>query len=319
MGSNLIADNLHKEIIGLGGQMKFTLKPISPYNFDLHLKAFSFHKPQPEIYENGIWRRALRLNSGRITPVKVKSTGSNEKPKLEVTIPEKIEKKEKKELIDKLSWILNTKTDLADLYSFMDKDPVLREVKQKLYGLKAFNYSTVFEGLIKSIIQQQISVVGSMYITNRLIEGFGDKVKIGKEIYYEFPSPESLAEASLADLKNCGLSRQKSSYIKEVSERIVKDEIDLERWKSLASEEIIERLMEFKGVGKWTAELTVVTSTGKDVLPADDLGARRAVSNFYSRGKIMSGEELRKFSNRWGKFRGAITYYLICAERLKLL
>jgi DNA-3-methyladenine glycosylase II len=299
--------------------MKFILKPKSPYNFDLHLKAFSFNKPQPEVYENGIWKRALRLNSGKIIPIKVKSIGLIEEPKLEVIILKKIEKKERKELEDKLSWILNTKTDLADLYNFMDKDPVLREVKRKLCGLKAFNYSTVFEGLIKSIIQQQISLIGSMYITNRLIERFGEKVKIGDEIYYEFPSPESLAETSLAILKECGLSRQKSGYIKEVSERIVHDKIDLEGWKGLASQEIIERLMKFKGVGRWTAELTVVTSTGKDVLPADDLGARRAVSRFYFRGEIISGEKLREFSNTWGKFRGAVTYYLICAERLKIL
>ena len=299
--------------------MKFILKPKSPYNFDLHLKAFSFNKPQPDVYENGVWKRALRLNSGRIIPVKVTPIGTVEKPKLEVLILKKIKENERRELKDKLSWILNTETDLADLYNFMDNDPVLTEVKRKLYGLRAFNYSTVFEGLIKSIIQQQISLIGSMYITNRLVERFGEKVKIGKEIYREFPSLESLAEASLADLKKCGLSRQKSSYIKEVSERIVQDKIDLERWKDLASQEIIERLMKFKGVGRWTAELTVVTSTGKDALPADDLGARRAVSKFYFGGKKISGEKLREFSNTWGKFRGVVTYYLICSERLKLL
>jgi len=299
--------------------MKFILKPKPPYNFDLHLKAFSFSRPQPDVYENGVWKRALRLDSGRIVPVKVKLIGTTEKPRLEVIILKRVSKEAIKELKDKLSWILNTETDLADLYNFMDKDSVLREVKQKLYGLKAFNYSTVFEGLIKSIIQQQISLIGSMYITNRLIERFGEKVKVGKETYYEFPSHESLAEASLEDLKKCGLSRQKSNYIKEVSERIVKDKIDLERWKGLASQEIIERLMKFKGVGRWTAELTVVTSTGKNALPADDVGARRAVSKFYFGGKMISGKKLRGFSDRWSKFRGAVTYYLICAERLKLL
>jgi DNA-3-methyladenine glycosylase II len=72
-------------------------------------------------------------------------------------------------------------------------------------------------------------------------------------------------------------------------------------------------------VGRWTAELTVVTSTGKDALPADDLGARRAVSKFYFKGKLISGEKLRKFSSSWGKFKGIITYYLICMERLKLM
>lgn len=217
------------------------------------MKTFSFHKPQPEIYENSVWKRALKLDSGKLIPVEVKPVGTTEKPKLEVKILRRIDREDRKELKDKLSWILNTKTDLADLYKFMDKDPVLREVKQKLYGLRAFNYSTVFEGLIKSIIQQQISLVGSMHITNRLIERFGEEVKVDNEIYYEFLSPESLARASLDDLKKVGLSRQKSNYIEELCERIVRDKTDLEKWKNLSSQEIVERLMRFKGVGRWTA------------------------------------------------------------------
>ncbi len=299
--------------------MKILLRPRPPYDFELHLRSFSFNKPQPEVYENGVWKRALRLDSGKVLPIRVKSIGIIKKPKLEVTILKRISDREKKEVRTKLSWIFNTRMNLEKLYDFMDTDPILQEVKQKLNGLRAFNYSTVFEGLIKSIIQQQISLIGSMHITNRLIERFGDRVKIGKEVYYEFPSPESLAKASLADLKKCGLSGQKSSYIKEISQRIVRNKTDLERWKSLSSQEIIDKLMKFKGVGRWTAELTVVTSTGKEAFPADDLGARRAVSKLYFKGKPVSGEKLRKFSNKWGKFRGAIAYYLICAERLKML
>jgi len=298
--------------------MKILLKPKQPYSFDLHLKSFSFIKPQPEVYANGIWKRALRLNSGKLVALEVSSIGSVEKPKLEAAVLSRISQSEKKELGNKLSWIFNTKANLTELYNFMEKDPILKEVRQKLHGLKPFNYPTVFEGLIKSIIQQQISLIGSMHITSRLIERFGKKAKIGKEVYYEFPSPQSLAKASLKDLKKCGLSKQKSSYIQGLSQKLIQDKIDLEQWKKLPSERAIEKLMNFKGVGRWTAELTVVTSTGKDTLPADDLGARRAVSKFYFEGKLISGEKLREFSNRWGKFRGIITYYLICAERLKL-
>jgi DNA-3-methyladenine glycosylase II len=84
------------------------------------------------------------------------------------------------------------------------------------------------------------------------------------------------------------------------------------------SEKIIEILTQFKGIGRWTAELIVVTSAGKEALPASDLGARKAVSKFYFNGKLISEEELREFAKKWGKFSGIITYYLICAERLKL-
>jgi DNA-3-methyladenine glycosylase II len=283
----------------------------------LHLKFFSFDKPSPEVYENGVWKRALRLESKKLVPLKVRMLGNVEKPRLEVRIFNKIDGKEKREIKNKLSWIFSTKEDLAELYSFMDKDPVLKKVKQRLYGLRPFNYSTVFEGIIKSIIQQQISLMGSMYITYRLIERFGDKIQIEKEEFYEFPSPNSLSSTSIEKLKRCGLSRQKAKYIKEFSERAANNEFNPENLKKLSSEKIIETLTQFKGIGRWTAELVIVTSTGKEAFPADDLGARRAVSKFYFGKKLLSGDELREFTKRWGKFRGIITYYLICADRLK--
>ena len=105
--------------------------------------------------------------------------------------------------------------------------------------------------------------------------------------------------------------------IKEFSEKVTNSEFDPENLKQLSSEEIMEMLTRFKGIGRWTAELVIVTSTGKEALPADDLGARRAVSKFYFGKKLISGNKLTEFTKKWGKFRGIITYYLICAERLK--
>lgn len=297
--------------------MKTILKPKPPFSFDLYWKFFSWNRPSPEIYENGVWKRAIRLKSGKIVPMSVKAIGSVDKPGLELSIFSKLIREEKRELMDKVRWIFNTDYDLAEVYDFMERDPILEGLKQKLYGLKPFNYSTVFEGVVKSIIQQQISLIGSRYITTSLIEKFGEIVKIENGKFYEFPTPSTLAKASLRRLRMCGLSKQKASYIKGLAKEVVKGKFDFESLKELPSDEIIEILMDFKGIGRWTAELVVVTSTGKDALPADDLGARRAVSNFYFNGNLISANELRKFTKRWGKFRSIITYYLICAELLR--
>jgi len=296
--------------------MKLILKPKPPYDFTLHPKFFGFHKPVPEVYENGVWKRALRLQSGKIVPLKVMMLGSVDEPRLEANIFEEADAKEQREIKNKLSWIFSTETNFKELYRFMDKDPILKNVKEKLYGLRPFNYATVYEGVVKSIVQQQISLLVSMYMTFRLVERFGDAVKVGKEVYYEFPSPIILADATIDELKACGLSRQKATYIKGFSEKVAKGEFDPEALRNLSSEEIIAALTQFKGIGRWTAELVIVTSTGKEALPADDLGARRAVSKFFFGGKLISGDELRKFSEKWGKFKGMVTYYLICAERL---
>lgn len=297
--------------------MKLILNPKPPYDFNLHLKFFSFDKPCPEVYENGVWKRALRLKSKKLVPLEVTMIGDVENPRLEVSILNEIDGKEKREIKNKLSWLFSIKQDLTELYAFMDKDPALKKVKQRLYGLRAFNHPTVFEGVIKSIIQQQISLIVSMHMTHRLIERFGDKVWVGEEEFYEFPSPDSLSNASIEELRRCGLSGQKAKYIKEFSEKVTNSEFDPEKLKQLSSEEIIEMLTRFKGIGRWTAELVIVTSIGKEALPADDLGARRAVSKFYFGEKLISGDELREFTIKWGRFKGIITYYLICAERLK--
>jgi DNA-3-methyladenine glycosylase II len=271
--------------------------------------------PNPEIYENGVWRRALRLKSGKIIPVKVRSIGTTDKPRLEVLILSKTGPKETSEIEKKLTWIFNTDSDLAPLYSLMDRDPILSKVKEKLYGLRTFRYSTVFEGVIKSIVQQQISLAVSWYMIAKLVKRFGDLVEVNGEEFYEFPAPKTLAKATTARLMKCGLSQKKAEYVRSFSEKVAAGSFDPESLKVLSSEEMVRKLCEFKGIGRWTAELVVVTSTDREALPADDLGARRVISNFYFGGRMVSGNELRKFAGRWGRLAEGVIYYLIYSER----
>lgn len=294
--------------------MKFVLKPKSPFDFDLLWKFYAWKDPSPEIYEKGKWSRALRVDK-IIFPVRVESVGTVEKPRLDVEIFSEVNETQIKKLKDRIEWIFNSQMDLEELYRFMEKDEKLKKLKERLYGLKPANYATVFEGVVKTIIQQQISLSGSMHITSKLIQRFGEKMKIERKEFYEFPSPDSFSESSLTELKVCGLSKQKATYIKEFSKCIVEDGFDSEEIKRLSVSEAIERLIQIKGVGLWTAELVVVTCTNyKEVLPAGDLVVRRAISNLYSRD-LMTEEEIRKFTEKWGKFKALISYYLICNEK----
>jgi len=296
--------------------MKFALKPKPPFDFNLLWKFYAWKDPSPEIYESRVWNRALRVNK-TLFPVRVESVGTVEKPKLDVEILSEINETQVKRLKENMEWIFNSQMDLRELYCFMEKDKKLKRLKNRLYGLKPANYATVFEGVVKTIIQQQISLTGSMHITTRLILKFGEKVKVKEDVFYEFPSPDSLAKASLTELKECGLSRQKSTYIKEFSKSIVENGFDSEEVIRFSVPDAIEKLTQIKGVGLWTAELVIVTCTDhKEVLPAGDLGVKRAISNFASRD-LMSEEEIRKFTEEWGKFKALIAYYLICDEKSK--
>ena len=109
-------------------EASFELQPTPPYNFDLQWKSSS-EEPQPEIYKDGIWRRAFKIGD-RSVPVKITSVGTVEKPKLRVNASS--DAKEKKHLADKIADIFRLRDDLRELYNFMDKDEILLEIKNKV-------------------------------------------------------------------------------------------------------------------------------------------------------------------------------------------
>jgi len=295
-------------------KFSFKLQPTTPYNFELQWKFYSSPKePQPEIYKDGIWRRAFKIGD-RLVPVKITSVGTVEKPKLQVNAFTKLDAKEKKHLSDKIADIFRLREDLRGLYNFMDKDEILLKIKNRLYGLRPPGIgASMFEGAVRVIIQQQISLQVAYVMTGTLVKRFGEKIEINGEPYYNFPSPQVLANVDENELRKCKLSRQKSRYIRELALKVA-DGYDFEKIRKMNNGEAIEELMKFKGIGRWTAELILITTLGRmNLCVPDDLGARKAVSYFYFDGKLQSGDTVRKFTERWGKFKGWIIYYLICA------
>ena len=295
-------------------KVSFELQPTPPYNFDLQWKFYSSsNEPQPEIYKDGLWKRSFKIGD-KLVPVNITSVGTVEKPKLRVNAFSKLNTREKKHLSDKITDIFRLRDDLRALYDFMEQDKILCKIKKELYGLRPPGIgASIFEGAIRVIIQQQISLQVAYVITGAFVKRFGEKAEINGDPYYDFPSPQVLASADEKELRKCKLSHQKSRYIKELALKVTNG-YNLEKIKRLNNEEAIKELMKFKGIGRWTSELILITTLGRmDLCVPDDLGARKAVSHFYFDGKLQSGDIVRKFTERWGKFKGWIIYYLICA------
>jgi len=105
---------------------RFCICPESPFDFELNCKVFGFDKPMPEVFDGRVWRRAIRLESDKLTPVALQSVGSVDEPKIEV---ETLQTVTEKELVKKLDEIFSFSQNLTRLYAFMDNDPVLRDLK----------------------------------------------------------------------------------------------------------------------------------------------------------------------------------------------
>jgi DNA-3-methyladenine glycosylase II len=192
----------------------------------------------------------------------------------------------------------------------------MARLTRKLYGLKSPTTQFAFEALVDSIIEQQISLKVANTFERRIIKKWGDALNLGDEVFYAYPTPKSLASATQQELRTVGLSERKAEYIRNVASMIAEEKLNLETLKtSKSANDIIEELDRIKGVGVWTAELTMLRGMRRlEALPADDLGLRRTISHYYCGGKSITSTEARKIAENWGKWKGLAAYYLIVAE-----
>lgn len=272
----------------------------------------------PEVYSEGTWRRSVKIDSGKLVPVALRSTGSIHEPKIELQyFGKKLDEKEEQDLTEKLDNIFSFSQDLTELYNFMEQHKEIADLKNRFVGLKAAGFGvTVFECFIKSIIQQQISIKVAYSITNKMVTRFGDRIEVEEEIFYDFPNPEKFAEISQEEIRNCGVSWRKAKTIKEIAQQVVDNEFDVEGLVLLSNEQVTEDLKQFHGVGTWTAEMVLFAGLKRSTaIPAGDLGVRRTVSNFYSEDKLLTEAQVRKIAENWGEFTNDIVYYISCIER----
>jgi DNA-3-methyladenine glycosylase II len=205
---------------------------------------------------------------------------------------------------------------LKPFYETVKNDKIMAHLTRELWGLKSPTTQTAFEALVDSIVEQQISLKVANVIECKITKKFGGTLDLEGNIYYAYPTPQNMASASIEEIRQCGLSLRKAEYIKEVSTLITQGKLDLEKFRNYEStEQIIRELDEIRGIGVWTAELTMLRGMQRlEALPADDLGLRRVISHYYCDGKMISGAEARQIAKIWGNWKGLAAYYLVVAN-----
>lgn len=183
----------------------------------------------------------------------------------------------------------------------MFKDPILNKLVKKYGAPNNFKDRTEFlyEELVESIIGQQLSGKAADTIFKRFLALF----KASK-----FPRPSELLKTDVEKLRSAGMSYGKAGYIKNIAEAFVKKELDVNKLKKMSDEEIIKELTKIKGIGKWTAEMTLMfTFQRPDVFSLGDAGLRRAIKNLY---KIENDNDILKLAEKWKPKRSFACWYL---------
>jgi DNA-3-methyladenine glycosylase II len=127
-----------------------------------------------------------------------------------------------------------------------------------------------------------------------------------------FASTTPLAGAELAGLKRLGLSRQKAQALLELSSKVAKKEVDLPGLEAMSNEEAVEKLLELRGVGQWTADDALLRGMGRFMIfPAGDAGARNKLQALLRTRKPLDDEGIRRRLRRWDSHAGLIYIHLL--------
>jgi DNA-3-methyladenine glycosylase II len=158
-----------------------------------------------------------------------------------------------------------------------------------------------YGALVRSIVGQQLSTRSARAIFGRLVELFGDRT----------PTPRELLDADPQTLRDVGLSRAKVAYLRDLAERVEDGDLDLDAVAQMPDEEVAAQLTQVNGLGPWSVQMFLIFHLGRpDVLPAGDLGIRRAVQTEYGLDDLPGPAELERIAEPWRPHRSLASLYL---------
>lgn len=180
-----------------------------------------------------------------------------------------------------------------------NKDRVLKDIIKKFPNESLILNKNYYHSLINSIIGQQISVSAANTIKLRFFD-------LNKNI-----NPKNVLEINYNVLKKCGLSRQKISYIKNISIFFRENISFFKKINSFEEREIKEKLISIKGVGDWTADMFLLFSYGSpNIFPKGDLGFVKAISQSYNLKLPITDLRFDNLKKRWSPYNSIATWYL---------
>jgi DNA-3-methyladenine glycosylase II len=176
------------------------------------------------------------------------------------------------------------------------KDETLAQLIQDYPDEILISINNPFQTLTRAVIGQQISVKAADAVWQRLREKLPQI------------SPPDFLTLREEELKQCGLSRQKIAYLTNIAQAWENQNLTPEQWSEMTDQQVIEQLIQIKGVGQWTAEMFLIFHLHRpDVFPLSDLGLINGVKLHYGN---LTKSAIVNLSQRWKPYRTVATWYL---------
>ena len=167
-----------------------------------------------------------------------------------------------------------------------------------------------FQALAQAIAHQQLNGTAANTILGRLIQSCGQGA---------FPTPQQVLATSVDGLRAAGFSFAKVSALRDLAAKTLAGAVpDASALLQLPDEEIIARLTQVRGIGRWTVEMLLIFRLGRpDVLPVDDFGVRNGFRAAYGLSRMPQPKALAAWGERWKPYRSTAAWYLWRALELE--
>jgi DNA-3-methyladenine glycosylase II len=265
-------------------------------------------------FDDGIWRRVLVIGRSAVA-IAVGQTRRGGRPEIEVRISAARPQAVKAEVAAIVTKMLGLERDLSDFYKLARGDARLRELADRLRGMKPVRYATVFEAFANAVACQLVSLSAGMHVLNRMAEAFGERSKIdgAAASMRSFPAATAVARSNPDALRALGLSRQKGEYLIGLArlaiDRRDRDFASIDR---LGDADAVARLSKIRGVGRWTAEYVMLRGFGRiDIFPGDDVGGRNKLFEWLGASGEPTYDGVGRMLERWHPYGGLIYLHLI--------
>jgi DNA-3-methyladenine glycosylase II len=293
--------------------LAFSLEPLPPFRLDFTAWAL-LRRPINAIdsWDGEAYSRVLAINDRAVFIRIVQSRGLRS-PRLQIkAIADRLPLNAEPQIVGALEKLLGLRVNMKSFYRFAKTDPRLSDLSERFMGLKPPRFPSVFEGIVNGIACQQLSLHVGLTLLNRLAAEAGLPFDTATETRFGFPTAENLAKLPMRALRLLGFSTNKGLALKRLSATTLSGKFDPEGLTNLGNEQAVERLLELRGVGRWTAEYVLLRGLGRtNLFPGDDVGARNNLRRWLKLDGALNYESVNKALERWRPYSGLLYFHLL--------
>ena len=179
-------------------------------------------------------------------------------------------------------------------------------------GMKPPRFPTMFEAVVNAFACQQLSLEVGLELLNRLATISGARFGTRTRRWLTLPHAARRRAVATGEVRAIGFSRQKVRALLDLARAITRRDLDLESISRKSDAVVRQRLLELRGVGRWTAEYVLLRGLGRlHMFPGDDVGAQKRLARWLGRSRPMDYAGVRRAVERWQPYAGLVYFHLL--------